>query len=541
VLSANPAGVRGNKRSICFVVNTLSGVQNNGENGVDGGLVAGALTRAGWHVHVLCCEKPIRQPRRAAGFGLSWLGDFERPPEFTVPCRLCPAAIDRSEHVRVALEELHRTHGFAVVEFAERGALGFRAIQARRAGNALPGVRFVVKLRGSSQWLREEKGQWPLDEKELMLDYCERYAFENADAQSSLRPSLLEHARSVGWNVRPDARVIANPLQILEEYERLLSVCESPLLPEETPLVSVVVPHFNLAAFLPETLASLAVQTWPHLEVLVIDDGSDDPEAVAVFERMRLRYPQFRFLTQPNAGIGATRNRGLCEARGEFFVCVDADNIARPEMIERFVRGMQHRPDCSALSCYFLAFPDDARLARGQFAFAYRPTGGPHVVAALHNVYGDANAIFRTKDFREVGGFETDRDTSFEDWEAFVKLVHRGKRVDVLPEHLFYYRTRGEGFSQVTNDYCNRQRVLRQFRHAPPLPLAEQLALWQGLASAHRHLQEARTRQQSLRYRLADKLSGWLRRVPLLHRLTRGALRQGSAEAPPGIAEKTDH
>jgi len=473
---------------------------------------------------------------------LSWLGDFEKPRDFAVPCRLCPADIERSEHVRLALEELHRGHRFTVIEFTERGALGFRTIQARRAGSAFAGVRMVVTLQGSSQWLREKTGQWPLDSTDLMLDYCERYAFENADVQSSSSRSLLDHAHCIGWNVRPDARVIARP--VVEDYERLVREtprgCSARPPAGESPLVSVVVPYFNLAAHLPETLASLAAQTWPRLEVLVIDDGSDDPEAVAVFERMRQRHPQFRFLIQPNAGIGATRNRGLREAEGEFFLCVDADNIARPEMIERFVRGMQHRPDCSALSCYFLAFADSVRLSHGQFEFAYRPTGGSHVVAALHNVYGDANAIFRTADFRAVGGFETDRGTSFEDWEAFVKLVHCGKRVDVLPEYLFYYRVRDGGFSQVTNGFRNHQRVLRQFRHVPPLPLAEQLALWQGLVGAHRHLQEARARHQSLRYRLADKLSAWLRRVPLLHRLTRRVLGQSGTEAAPDIADKTD-
>src|SRR5439155_3663141 len=131
-----------------------------------------------------------------------------------------PASIDRSEHVRIALEELHRAHSFTLIEFPERGALGFRAIQARRAGSALSDVRIAVKLQGSSQWLREEKGQWPLDEKDLMLDYCERYAFENADVQSSLSRSLLEHAHSIGWNVRAEARVLAR--SVVEDYERML-------------------------------------------------------------------------------------------------------------------------------------------------------------------------------------------------------------------------------------------------------------------------------------------------------------------------------
>src|SRR5438105_2912042 len=82
---------------------------------------------------------------------------------------------------------------------------------------------------------------------------------------------------------------------------------------------------------------------------------------------------------QPNAGIGATRNRCLELARGEFFIPVDADNLARPEMVERFVRALGRNPHLAAMTCYFLAF-EDAPAGRepDRFLFAGRPTGGPH-------------------------------------------------------------------------------------------------------------------------------------------------------------------
>src|SRR5262249_53400039 len=159
------------------------------------------------------------------------------------------------------------------------------------------------------------------------------------------------------------------------------------------------------------------------LEVIVIDDGSTDSPSRQAFEEMRSRYPRFRFLRQENAGIGATRNRGLQEARGEYFIPMDADNVARPDMVERFVSAIRRNPDLAAMTCYFLAFRRWEDLLREDFAYAYRPTGGPFVLASVRNVYGDANAIFRTDALRSVGGNETDRDSSWEDWEAFIKLV----------------------------------------------------------------------------------------------------------------------
>jgi hypothetical protein len=142
-------------------------------------------------------------------------------------------------------------------------------------------------------------------------------------------------------------------------------------------------------------------------------------------------------------------------------------------------------------------------------------------------VYGDANAIYRTAALRAVGGYETDRETSFEDWEAFVKLVNAGRRVDVIPDHLFYYRHREAGFSRVTNDYLNRQRVLRQFCRAEALPDAERVVLWTALAGFQRRVEELTARQQLWRYRIIDGVQALCERVPGAKRCLRGVLRSG--------------
>ena len=213
-----------------------------------------------------------------------------------------------------------------------------------------------------------------------------------------------------------------------------------------TPLVTVCMAHYNHGRFLPEALVALAAQTYANAEVIVIDDGSTEKSSQEVFAREERRYPRFRFLRQANAGIGSTRNRGLREARGELFIPVDADNIARPDMIERLATALVARPEVAAMTCYFLAFAETADIAAGRFRYACRPTGGPHVLACLRNVYGDANGIVRTEAFRAVGGYETDRGTSFEDWEAYLKLAHAGCRIDVVPDYLFYYRHLPTGF-----------------------------------------------------------------------------------------------
>src|SRR5205823_8488537 len=104
-------------------------------------------------------------------------------------------------------------------------------------GSALTDVRMLVKLHSSSQWMREGNGFWPRNEEDLQLDYCERYAFENADVQASPSRYMFEYARSIGWNVRSDARVIPNPAVSREgeaaaEPQRRGSAAASPSRPE---------------------------------------------------------------------------------------------------------------------------------------------------------------------------------------------------------------------------------------------------------------------------------------------------------------------
>jgi glycosyltransferase involved in cell wall biosynthesis len=464
------------------------------------------LGRLGWRVHVL---------ERAAGL----------PPPLAVRSLQPSPAADRSDRIRHALEHLHGRHRFDLIEFPVQGGLAIRTLQARRAGLAFDDVGMVVNLTACGQEMRERQGRWPSHPEELQVDFLERYAFEQADAQLTDDRARLEYVRRIGWVVRPGAVVVTgDAASVAAGYADILPVSTRPAPVPAAPLVTVAVPHHNHGRYLPEALASLAGQTYPHLEVIVIDDGSTDAVSVEVFRRLQSRYPQFRFVTQANAGPCAARNRAAREAAGSFFIPLDADNVARADMVERFVEGMGRSPDAGALTCYFLAFRETADLAAGKYAYAYRPTGGPHVLASLQNVYGDTSAIYRTDAFRAVGGHETDRGTGFEDWEAFVKLVQAGYRVDVIPEHLFYYRHLSGSFTRVTSDYHNRARVLRQFFRCESLPAAERVLLWTTLTGLRQQVEAYAARDRLLIYRMADRLHTLGERVPRVKRCVKAVL-----------------
>ena len=231
------------------------------------------------------------------------------------------------------------------------------------------------------------------------------------------------------------------------------------------PLVSVCIPHFNYGRFLPQLLDSLAVSRWKNFEVLVMDDGSTDAHSIESFSRQEEHFAGrgWRFMRSQNAGIGAARNRAAREARGEYLIFMDADNLAAPSMISDFVRGMEvSGVDC--LTCHFEAFEGEKIPEPFKPLYGVVPAGACLEAGVVGNVYGDANFCVRKKVFEALGGFGEERGTSYEDWEFLTRLTLAGYRLDVLPAALFYYRHQEQGFSRVTSQLANHQRVLQAFR-----------------------------------------------------------------------------
>jgi len=234
--------------------------------------------------------------------------------------------------------------------------------------------------------------------------------------------------------------------------------------------ITICIAHYNYGDYLPELLESLERQTVDGFSVVVVDDGSTDPNSRKVFEDLAARYAprkKWSFLQKANGGIGHTRNFAAAQARTDYIVFMDADNIAETHMIERFVTAMGIF-DGDALTCHFKGFRNHPDPAARAIVYSYMPAGPCLEVGYKVNVFGDANAIIRRRAFLKVGGFGEERDSSFEDWELFARLALNGLKLDVIPEHLFLYRHTDEGFSRNTSLYLNHSRILRTYKRTGP-------------------------------------------------------------------------
>ena len=98
-------------------------------------------------------------------------------------------------------------------------------------------------------------------------------------------------------------------------------------------LVSIIVPCFNYAHFLPETLKSVSAQSFQNWECIIVDDGSADNTS-EVATKFRLYDSRFRLISQSNCGLPAARNTGIQASVGEYIQLLDADDLITPEKLE---------------------------------------------------------------------------------------------------------------------------------------------------------------------------------------------------------------
>ena len=107
------------------------------------------------------------------------------------------------------------------------------------------------------------------------------------------------------------------------------------------PLVSVIVPVYNAVQFLGQCLDSIVAQSYGHLEIIVVDDGSDDGSG-ELSDQWAARDSRIRVIHQPNGGHSAARNTALDVMRGDLVMMVDSDDIVHPQFVTTLLDVMQH-------------------------------------------------------------------------------------------------------------------------------------------------------------------------------------------------------
>lgn len=120
-----------------------------------------------------------------------------------------------------------------------------------------------------------------------------------------------------------------------------------------TPLVSVIVPCYNVDTYVEQCLLSIINQTYSNIEILAVDDGSPD-ETPAILDRLAAKYPPLKVIHQKNAGVSTARNTGLQQATGEYVMFVDGDDFLAPDAVAYFMDLVRQTGAefCLSTDCY---------------------------------------------------------------------------------------------------------------------------------------------------------------------------------------------
>jgi len=201
--------------------------------------------------------------------------------------------------------------------------------------------------------------------------------------------------------------------------------------PDNLPMVSVVIPCYNYGRYLLEAIDSILSQTWNDLEIVVVDDGSDDQETKNIIES--IDDPRIQIVKQKNLKLPAARNRGILNSKGKYICCLDADDKLEPTYIEKCLFKIEtgHLDVCG---CWQKNFENENRILKPP-VFALE-------TLLKSNCMINA-AVYRRTLWETVGGYDEKMTDGYEDWDFWIRVAGKGATAEIIPEPLFLYRKHG--------------------------------------------------------------------------------------------------
>lgn len=230
------------------------------------------------------------------------------------------------------------------------------------------------------------------------------------------------------------------------------------------PLISIIIPVYNVSPWLRSTLRSVQAQTFHDWECIIIDDGSTDEPASCIPDD-----PRFRLIRQDNAGVSAARNRGLDEARGALIAFLDGDDIWHPQALE-LLHTPFTRPDAPDFVWGdFLRFEDKSGAPRPSPLKAWNQTDIFWQNLLIANFLQFGALLFKKE---KAAGLYFDRTLRIcEDRDWLIRLL-KSCRVQHVPHIVHYYRQRGGSAVGDTDRFLKDEAIFLE-RHIHDTTVSE--------------------------------------------------------------------
>lgn len=207
------------------------------------------------------------------------------------------------------------------------------------------------------------------------------------------------------------------------------------------PKVSIIVPCYKQAQYLPEALQSVLEQTYDNWECIIVNDGSpDNTEEIA--QEWVSKDARFIYLFKENGGLSSARNAGIAIAEGEFILPLDADDRIGKDYTLLAMKVFQEDPDLKLVYCKAEKFGEES----GSWNL---PVFSLFELARQNMIF--CSALYRKEDWSRVDGYDENMIFGLEDWEFWIAILKNGGEVKCLDEVEFYYRISENSMARTVN------------------------------------------------------------------------------------------
>ena len=215
-----------------------------------------------------------------------------------------------------------------------------------------------------------------------------------------------------------------------------------------TPTISIVVPCYNQAEYLPETLDSVLKQTFQDWECIVVNDGSPDNTSEVASRYVKLD-PRFKLVESENKGLSGARNTGIRASSGRFILPLDSDDIIKPQYIQLAMERFDRFPETKLVYC-------QAKKFGVVNEFWELPDYDWNKFIFNNSIF--CSCIYRRSDFDKTVGYNENMKVGFEDWDFLLGFLNKEDVVYQIPKVLFLYRVKR--VSMTTSDVSENKEAL---------------------------------------------------------------------------------
>ena len=287
---------------------------------------------------------------------------------------------------------------------------------------------------------------------------------------------------------------------------------------QDAPLISVIVPCYNQGQYLDEAVDSVLAQTYQNFEIIIINDGSTEPESIEILKNYQK--PKSKVIHTSNQGVCRARNTAIEAAQGKYILPLDADDKIAPTYLEKALKIIENNLDVGIVYCETILFGDQEGTSTSSPLpkIFLGKDSLPEIL--LHNRIHNS-ALYLKSDWELVNGYNPNMIYGLEDYDFWLSILETGKKAYLIEEYLYFWRKK-----EVSRTTLAKQNLLacytQLFENHQDLYLGNMEAIFDHILNAKQVFKTNFAQQRKIEAELKEtqaeleqvkKLLSWQNRI----------------------------